>query len=450
MSVNQLLNLEPLSNFVKEVVHSLQRPAVGVQLLLIAGSFLLAIVVVRVLKPIKNASFFQASGLLVSFFTLISLSVSNVILSALVLPTGLIADSCSAIILLVILLLTFRLIIRLSHGRHQRLVECYRDRLIFPIFICYCLYLFVQTFGDPGEFLFTPIFKLFNTPFSIADGLSLTFGIFIWINFSSLFVQTLELLLRGQHALTHEASKAVYTLLRYGLIGLGLFVIVGIIGVNPTVFGLITGGLSVGIGLGLKEIISNFLGGIWLLIEGSTKPGDIINLNSLDNSVEPFLLAKITDCGLRAVTVTNVSDHSERIIPNNIFFSNQITTYTKNHNIIARKTYFGVSYGSDPAMVIQLVNNAIKMHPEVLSDPAPSTTFIAYGDSSLNFYVKFFIQDVMGGVRVTSELNLLIWETLKKHSIEIPFPQRTLHFSDNCSIDQPNEDSGDSPVSNLL
>ena len=109
-----------------------------------------------------------------------------------------------------------------------------------------------------------------------------------------------------------------------------------------------------------------------------------------------------------------------------------------------------MSYGSDPAMVIQLVTNAIKMHPEVLSDPPPSTTFIAYGDSSLNFYVKFFIQDVMGGIRVTSELNLLIWETLKKHAIEIPFPQRTLHFSDNCSIDQPNEEGVDSPDSNFL
>ena len=119
MSVNQQINLEPLSNFVTEILHSLQRPAVGVQLLLIAGSFLLAIVVVKVLNPIKNASFFQASGLLTSFFSLIFLSVSNVILTALLLPKGLIADSCSAILLLAILLLTFRLIIRFSHGRHQ-------------------------------------------------------------------------------------------------------------------------------------------------------------------------------------------------------------------------------------------------------------------------------------------------------------------------------------------
>ena len=67
-------------------------------------------------------------------------------------------------------------------------------------------------------------------------------------------------------------------------------------------------------------------------------------------------------------------------------------------------------------------------YPEVLSDPAPSTMFIAYGDSSLDFYVKFFIQDVMGGIRVTSEVNLMIWQVLKDNSIEIPFPQRTLHI----------------------
>ena len=183
-------------------------------------------------------------------------------------------------------------------------------------------------------------------------------------------------------------------------------------------------------------------------MEGSTKPGDVINLNLLDSSGEAFQLATITNCGLRAVTVTNVNDHSERIIPNNLFFTNQITTYTKNHNIIARKSYFGVSYGSDPNQVIKLITSVVTSHPEVLESPAPSTVFVAYGDSSLDFYVKFFIQDVMGGIRVTSEVNLMIWAILKEHSIEIPFPQRTLHIQDPINISYQDTEENSSPTSN--
>ena len=279
-----------------------------------------------------------------------------------------------------------------------------------------------------------PIIQLFGTPFNLGDALLLTVGLYLWINFSSLATQILQWLFGSETIESREISKAIFTLLRYGLIGFGMFVIVGTIGNNPTVFALITGGLSVGIGLGLKEIISNFVSGIWLLMEGSTKPGDVINLNLLDSSSEAFQIAKITECGLRAVTVTNAGDHSERIIPNNLFFTNQITTYTKNHNIIARKSYFGVSYGSDPNLVIKLITDVVTSHPEVLSDPAPSTMFIAYGDSSLDFYVKFFIQDVMGGIRVTSEVNLMIWQVLKDNSIEIPFPQRTLHIPGSVDI----------------
>ena len=349
-------------------------------------------------------------------------------------PNGLIQHALAIFLTYIVLNVLFQsLTYSISKDKALKLNE-YKRRLFMPAFTGYLLFIVVQIFGDPSSLLVEPIIQLFGAPFNIGDVLLITIGLYLWVNLSSFMTQILEWFFGSHKTENREISKAIFILIRYGLVGFGIFVIIGTIGINPTVFGLITGGLSVGIGLGLKEIISNFVSGIWLLMEGSTKPGDVINLNLLDSSGEAFQIAEVTDCGLRAVTVTNQSDHCERIIPNNLFFTNQITTYTKNHNIIARKSYFGVSYGSDPNQVIHLITEVVTSHPEVLANPAPSTVFVAYGDSSLDFYVKFFIQDVKGGIRVTSDVNLMIWKTLKDNSIEIPFPQRTLHVPDSIDL----------------
>ncbi|WP_115019930.1 mechanosensitive ion channel family protein [Synechococcus sp. UW140] len=435
MTTTSQVNLEPITVFLNEFWHALGRPAVSAQILLIMACLFFGLFLSGksdLSIPVFGMNLNRRARF--ALFIVVPVAISCLGMAIFQHPYGLIKQVGVLVLLFASLSLLFQIAVKVVNGSRKGLVEGYRDRVALPVFSAYCLFTIVQTFGDPGSLLGTPVIQLFQTPFSFGDVILVTFGLFLWVNLSSLLTQTVEWICGFNKFFDREASKAVYTLIRYGLIGFGLFVIVGIIGVNPTVFGLITGGLSVGIGLGLKEIISNFVSGIWLLLEGSTKPGDVINLNLLDSSADPFQIAKITDCGLRAVTVTNVSDHSERIIPNNLFFTNQITTYTKNHKIIARKSYFGVGYGSDPAEVVELITSAVASHSEVLSSPAPSTRFIEYGESSLNFYVKFFIKDVMGGIRVTSEVNLIIWEVLKQHQIEIPFPQRTLHFADPLNL----------------
>ncbi|WP_114994167.1 mechanosensitive ion channel family protein [Synechococcus sp. UW179A] len=435
MTTSSKINLEPVIQFCNELWHAFSRTAVSTQVLIIIICLLTgwtiaskAKINLKLLKaPIKPKA--TAASL-----ALVLLSMIYALMEIIRRPNGIIQHAWALLLVYIILTILFQVLIYSVNRDKAEQIKKYKTRLFIPIFIGYLLFEVIQIFGDPLSLLGSTIIQLFGTPFNIGDALLITIGLYLWVNLSSLITQILEWSFGSNSIQDREVSKAIFTLIRYGLVGLGVFIIIGAIGINPTVFGLITGGLSVGIGLGLKEIISNFVSGIWLLIEGSTKPGDVINLNLLDSSGEAFQIAKITDCGLRAVTVTNVNDHSERIIPNNLFFSNQITTYTKNHNIIARKSYFGVSYGSDPNQVIRLITNVVRSHPEVLEDPEPSTMFIAYGDSSLDFYVKFFIQDVMGGIRVTSEVNLMIWKTLQENSIEIPFPQRTLHIQDSISI----------------
>ena len=435
MTTTTQINLEPITQFYNELWHAGSRPAVSIQLLIIIISLSVGLIISskirinfkRLRAPIKPRA--TAASI-----ALIALTLIYTTMEVIQRPNGLIQHALAILIAYIVLNVLFQSLTHsVSKDKAEKLNQ-YKRRLFMPAFIGYLLFIAIQTFGDPSSFLATPIIQLFEAPFNIGDALSITIGLYLWVNLSSFMTQVLEWFFGSHKIENREISKAIFILIRYGLVGFGIFVIIGTIGINPTVFGLITGGLSVGIGLGLKEIISNFVSGIWLLMEGSTKPGDVINLNLLDSSGEAFQIAEVTDCGLRAVTVTNQSDHCERIIPNNLFFTNQITTYTKNHNIIARKSYFGVSYGSDPNQVIKLITGVVTSHPEVLANPAPSTVFVAYGDSSLDFYVKFFIQDVKGGIRVTSDVNLMIWKTLKENSIEIPFPQRTLHVPDSIDI----------------
>ena len=449
MTTTHQIKLEPITQFSHELWNAVSRPAVSTQILIILISLSIGFFIAsrgrinfkRLKLPIKP----EVTAALITVFLL---SIIYALMQILQRPNGLIQHAWSLSIAYIVLNIIFE---SFAHALSKSKAEQFRQyerKLFIPAAIGYLLFVIIETFGDPSSLLSAPIIQLFGTPFNISDALLITFGLYLWVNLSSLMTQILEWAFGSNKTTNREISKAIFTLIRYGLVGFGIFVIVGTIGINPTVFGLITGGLSVGIGLGLKEIISNFVSGIWLLMEGSTKPGDVINLNLLDSSGEAFQLATITNCGLRAVTVTNVNDHSERIIPNNLFFTNQITTYTKNHNIIARKSYFGVSYGSDPNQVIKLITSVVTSHPEVLESPAPSTVFVAYGDSSLDFYVKFFIQDVMGGIRVTSEVNLMIWAILKEHSIEIPFPQRTLHIQDPINISYQDTEENSSPTSN--
>ena len=449
MTTMHQIKLEPITQFSHELWNAVSRPAVSTQILIILiilsiGFFIASrgrINFKRLKLPIKP----EVTAALIAVFLL---SIIYALMQILQRPNGLIQHAWSLSIAYIVLNILFESITHaLSKSKAEQFRQ-YERKLFIPAAIGYLLFVIIETFGDPSSLLSAPIIQLFGTPFNISDALLITFGLYLWVNLSSLMTQILEWAFGSNKTTNREISKAIFTLIRYGLVGFGIFVIIGTIGINPTVFGLITGGLSVGIGLGLKEIISNFVSGIWLLMEGSTKPGDVINLNLLDSSGEAFQLATITNCGLRAVTVTNVNDHSERIIPNNLFFTNQITTYTKNHNIIARKSYFGVSYGSDPNQVIKLITSVVTSHPEVLESPAPSTVFVVYGDSSLDFYVKFFIQDVMGGIRVTSEVNLMIWAILKEHSIEIPFPQRTLHIQDPINISYQDTEENSSPTSN--
>jgi potassium-dependent mechanosensitive channel len=213
--------------------------------------------------------------------------------------------------------------------------------------------------------------------------------------------------------------QSVATLTRYTIIALGIVVSLATLGFNATSLALVAGGLSVGIGIGMQDIVANFVSGLTLLFEQSLRPGDIIELEGRISRVERV--------SLRTTTVRTL-DNLELIIPNATFTTAQVSSLTKSDRKVRARLPFGVSYDSDPRQVQEVAIATAVANDMVLSTPMPSVLFRGFGDSSLDFELAIWIEQPQQRERIKSTLYYQLWTAFKENGIEIPFPQRDLNL----------------------
>ncbi|QEF96641.1 Miniconductance mechanosensitive channel MscM precursor [Stieleria maiorica] len=231
-----------------------------------------------------------------------------------------------------------------------------------------------------------------------------------------------ELLVRGRTELDPGARYAISTLLRYVIIIAGSFIVMNLLSVPYNQLGWLLAAASVGLGFGLQEIVANFVSGIILLLERPVRVGDVVTIGDTTGIVSRIQM--------RATTVTNW-DRKELVIPNKDLITEKLLNWSLT-NVINRLTInIGVAYGSDPDQVRELLYQVVKNHPQVLTDPAPLINFDTFGDSSLNFVVRFFLEKLDNRIEVTHQINREIAEALAKAGITIPFPQRDVHLDIN-------------------
>lgn len=298
-------------------------------------------------------------------------------------------------------------------------VRHYRFRLFTPLFFIFVLARILDLYEHLGQIAQISPFNLFNTPVTLGDIFLLTVGLYFWV----VTVTLLEyLFLPFMHIGTPSETGAAASLLliRYFLIALGIVIILGYVGVNGTALAAITGGLSVGIGFGLQQIVSNFFSGILLLLEGSLRPGDTISVEGQT--------CKVNKMGIRATTVRVLADNSKKIIPNQKFYTSDVTTYTGSDRLAYCSIRVGVGYASNVNQVMDLLLQIAGEHPTTIKDPAPAVFLIDFGDSSLNFELQFGVNDISFRKRVISDLSCAILEKFAAHNVKIPFPQREILF----------------------
>jgi small-conductance mechanosensitive channel len=191
------------------------------------------------------------------------------------------------------------------------------------------------------------------------------------------------------------------------------------LGFKLTNLTIIASALSVGIGFGLQTIVNNFVCGLILLFERPVKVGDIIQLGEQ--------WATIRNIGLRATTIQTF-DRSDIVVPNSDLITNQVTNWTLADRNMRLSLSVGVAYGSDVPMVLQTLEECTRENPHILKDPAPFIIFMGFRDSSLDFQLRVWIDDIDYINVVRSELNQGIDRKFRERGIEIPFPQRDLHL----------------------
>ncbi|MFO7594534.1 MAG: mechanosensitive ion channel [Pseudomonadota bacterium] len=227
-----------------------------------------------------------------------------------------------------------------------------------------------------------------------------------------------------QSRLERGTREALVTISGYIGIALAVLIALGVAGVKFTNLAIIAGALSLGIGFGLQNIVNNFVSGLILLFERPVKTGDWILVGNTEGYVKRISIRS---------TLIQTFDRSDVIVPNSELVSGQVTNWMLYDPRGRVRVPVGVAYGSDTEKVRDVLLKIAVEHPSVISDgsmPEPKVLFLAFGESSLNFELRAFIQNIDERLQVLSDFNFAIDAAFREAGIEIPFPQRDIHVRD--------------------
>ncbi|MBX3020149.1 MAG: mechanosensitive ion channel [Bdellovibrionales bacterium] len=214
--------------------------------------------------------------------------------------------------------------------------------------------------------------------------------------------------------------------IRYSVFLVGLMMALDNMGFSISSLAAVGAVLMVGIGFGLQNLTQNFISGIILLIERPIKVGDIIRVGSTSG--------RIVDIRVRS-TIVQTRDDITIIVPNSKLISEEVINDSYSGKTIRQHLRVGVSYSSNIENVQRILCEAALRHSKVLKDPPPVAIFQDFGESSLDFDLRFFSSEIWTIDVVTGEIRSAILSELRKANIEIPFPQRDIHLKQPVNSD---------------
>ena len=206
-----------------------------------------------------------------------------------------------------------------------------------------------------------------------------------------------------------------------GYLGVAFAGLIGILaaGINLSSLAIVAGALSLGIGFGLQNIVSNFVSGLILLAERPFKVGDWVETGTTQGFVKRI--------SVRATEIETFQRQSI-IVPNSELINGVVGNWNHRNSVGRADIEVGVSYSADPEKVLRILEEIALAHEMVLRNPAPAVHFVNFGASSLDFVLKVFLADVLNGMGVKNDLRVSIYKRFKEEGIEIPFPQTDVNF----------------------
>ena len=207
------------------------------------------------------------------------------------------------------------------------------------------------------------------------------------------------------------SRRALELILRYCLVSIGILWAMAHLGFNQTGLFAIAGGLSVGLGFGVKEVFSNFISGLWLLFEGSVRPGEVLIIDGE--------ACEVRRLGLRAAVLWRRSDNAELLIPNQTFFSSTTATFTGSDRMRRGILMATVVSTIAPAEVLARLEAVATAQAGVLHEPAAKATIEQFGATTTAYKLTFWMADPLSIPEVSSELKLALWTSFNPEDISL-------------------------------
>lgn len=240
-------------------------------------------------------------------------------------------------------------------------------------------------------------------------------------------------IIRNQKKLDVSTKEVFAKLFEVALFCVIFLLLLNIMGINLTALAVFGGAVGVGLGLGLQSIASNFISGIIILLDRSLTVGDYVEL---DDGSKGF----VREFKMR-YAVLETYDGKDILVPNEKFINSLLVNWTHKDSKQRYRIDFSVAYRTDIRSMVEIIKEAVSEHPKVISgddvavEYRPDCEIDSFGDSGVNMFVEFWMEGVDDGQnRVGGDLLLMVFETLREHDIEIPFPQREVRVINEDAI----------------
>jgi small-conductance mechanosensitive channel len=214
-------------------------------------------------------------------------------------------------------------------------------------------------------------------------------------------------------------TYALFQIIKYIIWVVAIVLMLESINVKVTLILAGSAALLVGVGLGLQQTFNDFVSGIIILSERSIMVNDILEI---DGDV-----VKIQEIGLRASKGLN-RDGISLIIPNSLITTNKVINWSHQTKKTRFKIDVGVAYGSDVDLVIKVLKESTYEHKDVTDRDLIDIRFLNFGNSSLDFQILFFSENIFRIEKVKSDIRQIIIRKFMENNITIPFPQLDLHM----------------------
>lgn len=264
------------------------------------------------------------------------------------------------------------------------------------------------------------LFEIHNYSISFYNILVVVFVILV----TRLIVGALERLInrktKDRTSFTEGKRRAIAQIGKYFIYIIGFIVALRSINVDVTPLLIGSSALFVGLGFGLQEAFRDFVSGLMLLFEGDVMIGDVVEMEN--NTV-----GVVKQINLRTSKV-RTRDGIMMIVPNSQLTNDRVINWSNSNKLTRFRVSVGVAYGSDTAKVEELLLKVAEEQEEVTNRVKPFVLFEGFGDSSLDFSLVFWSEEVWRIERTKSRIRFAIDKAFRENNVTIPFPQRDLHF----------------------